>query len=319
VSSQTQKTSLLLNIILSILKILLILSILDGKGVVAMMEMTRRVTFSAAHADWLPHLSQTENEARFGSSASPEPYGHNYVLDVGVKGEINPQTGILVNIKEIDRIVREKVVITLHKKYLNKQVAYFCETPATSENIVRFVIEAVAPALPEEVQLASVRVEATPERWVEWRATQNEAENTTMQMTHVYEFAASHRLHSPHLTDEENQELFGKCNYPSGHGHNYIFEVTVAGPIEPRSGRVMDSEALDRIVNDEIVERYDHRHLNYDIPEFQDKIPSAEVITRVIWDRLQAKIPPPARLVRVVVRETARNFFEYRGEDTTEQ
>jgi 6-pyruvoyltetrahydropterin/6-carboxytetrahydropterin synthase len=280
-----------------------------------MMEMTRRVMFSAAHADWLLQWSQEENEAVFGLGASPEPYGHNYVLDVGVEGEINKKTGILVNIKEIDRIVKEKVVSALDRKFINRQVGYFCERPVTAETITQFVIEEVAPALPSEVTLCAVRLEPLPTQWVEWRAASEESEKERMQVTHVYEFAASHRLHSPHLTNAENQELFGKCNYENGHGHNYVFEVTVTGPVEARSGRVIDGDALDEIVNREVVERYDHRHLNYDIPEFQGRIPSAEIITRVIWDRLAARIPAPARLSRVLVRETARNFFEYRGED----
>src|SRR5688500_15993063 len=99
------------------------------------MEMTRRVMFSAAHADWLPQWSREENEAVFGPGAGPEPYGHNYVLDVGVEGEINPKTGILVNIKEIDRIVKEKVVSTLDRKFLNRQVGYFCDRPVTAETL----------------------------------------------------------------------------------------------------------------------------------------------------------------------------------------
>lgn len=282
-----------------------------------MLEMTRRVTFSAAHADWLSPLSREENEAIWGQNASPEPYGHNYVLDVGVWGEINPKTGILVNIKEIDRIVRDRVVSALDRKFINRQVEYFCKAPVTAENLIRFVVQEVETALPAEVTLSSVRLEPLPERWVEWRANEQQSakETTTMMVTHVYEFAASHRLDSPHLSAEENRELFGKCNYENGHGHNYIFEVTVAGPVEARSGRVIDGNTLDAIVNAEIVDRYDHHHLNFDVPDFAGQIPSAEIITRVIFDRLKDKIPAPARLHRVLVRETARNFFEYRGEE----
>ena len=134
-----------------------------------------------------------------------------------------------------------------------------------------------------------------------------------MQSTHVYEFAASHRLHSTHLTDEENVELFGKCNYVHGHGHNYVLEVTVAGPIEARSGHILDPRLMDEIVHREVVDRYDHKHFNHDIPEFVGLIPSSEIIVKVIWERLKDKIPAPARLDRVVLRETARNIFEYRG------
>src|SRR5438445_1829567 len=111
-----------------------------------------------------------------------------------------------------------------------------------------------------------------------------------LNVTRRYRFAASHRLHSPRLSDEENRELFGKCNYPNGHGHNYILEVTVAGPLDDRSGRVIDPDALDEIVNREVVDRYDHRHFNHDIPEFEGLIPSTEEVTKIIWQRVEGEI-----------------------------
>lgn len=135
-----------------------------------------------------------------------------------------------------------------------------------------------------------------------------------MLMTRVYEFSASHRLHSPHLSAEDNRELFGKCNYDNGHGHNYEVEVTIAGPVDAHSGRVLNPDILDEIANREVIDRYDHRHFNHDLPEFADLVPSAEVITRIIWQRLQSHIPMPATLYRVLVRETSRNIFEYYGE-----
>lgn len=277
--------------------------------------MTRRLMFSAAKADWLPDRSLTENRAIFGEKASPEPYGHNYALDVGVEGRIAPETGILVNIKEIDRIAKASVIHVFDRKYINRQVPAFCDRPVTAENIAAFIAETLGPQLPSEVTLARIRLEETPLHFVEWQAPTEKKERATMVVTQVYEFSASHRLHSPALSNEENQELFGKCNYPNGHGHNYVVEVAVAGPVEPRSGRVIDPALLDTIVNREVIERYDHRHLNHDIPEFEGTIPSAEVITATIWARLREHIPAPARLYRVLVKETARNLFETYGED----
>ena len=282
-----------------------------------MMTMTRKLAFSAAHADWLPSLSRAENRAIFGPHAGPEPYGHNYVLEVSVDGEISPTTGILVNIKEIDRIVKARVVQALDRKFLNRQVPALCDRAVTAEALIAFTRKALEGQLPPEVTLSGVRLEVTPLQAAEWRAQERRPgkEISSMLLTRVYEFAASHRLHSPHLSDEENRALFGKCNYTHGHGHNYILEVTVAGPVDPRSGRVLDPDALDAVVNREVVDRYDHRHLNYDIPEFAGQNPSAEVITRVAWQRLQDHIPAPARLYRVLLRETARNIFEYYGEE----
>src|SRR5579884_644494 len=283
-----------------------------------MLQMTRRVTFSAAHADWLFSRTAEENRALFGLSASPEPHGHNYTLDVIVAGEVDPKTGIIVNIKEIDRIVKEQVVQLLDKKFINRQIPAFYERPPTVENLAAFIADALAPYLPPMAKLVRLRLEETPLHWAEWHAQPESGphkEPGTMLLTRTYEFAASHRLHSPHLSEKENQELFGKCNYPHGHGHNYILEVTVGGPTDTRTGRVIDPDALDAIVHREVVDRYDHRHFNYDIPEFEGLIPSSEIVTKVIWQRLRDHIPAPARLYRVVLRETARNFFEYQGED----
>ncbi len=282
-----------------------------------MLLMTRRVGFSSAHADWLPDGTLSENRERFGPNASAEPYGNNYTLDVTVEGDIDPVTGIIVNIKDLDQIVKQRVVQHLDKKFLNRSVDYFCNRPVTSETLLEYVRTQLEGQLPPVITLYALRLEETPLHFAEWKASEQreEKERVGMMLTRVYEFAASHRLHSSHLSEQENRDLFGKCNYPHGHGHNYIVEVTVAGPVEARTGRVLDEALLDGIVHTEVVDRYDHRHFNYDIPEFADLIPSTEVVTRMIWDRLKSHIPAPARLYRVIVRETARNIFEYRGED----
>ncbi len=287
-----------------------------------MIIMTRRLTFSAAHADWLASLSSEENHALFGAAASPEPYGHNYVLDVSVKGSISPQTGVVINIKVIDQIVKQQVVQVLDRKFINRSVVYFETRPVTLETLADFIADKLRFSLPDEVTLSAIRLEATPTCYVEWRSEKANKEHDKsrrkedggMLMTRVYEFSASHRLHSPHLSAEDNRELFGKCNYDNGHGHNYEVEVTVAGPVDARSGRVLDPDILDEIANHEVIDRYDHRHFNHDVPEFADLVPSAEVITRIIWQRLQPHIPAPASLYRVLVRETSRNIFEYYGE-----
>jgi 6-pyruvoyltetrahydropterin/6-carboxytetrahydropterin synthase len=209
--------------------------------------------------------------------------------------------------------VRERVISRLDRKYLNRDVADLRERPVTPENLTQLIARWLAPYLPPEVRLTSITLEPEPLRRVELQLPFEESPR--MQVTHVYEFSASHRLHSQVLTEEQNIDLFGKCNNANGHGHNYVLEVTVQGPIDARTGRVVDPDALDAAVNREVVDRYDHRHLNEDIPEFSDLIPSAEWITRVIWDRLKDHIPSPARLARVHLKETARNLFEYRGED----
>ncbi len=131
-------------------------------------------------------------------------------------------------------------------------------------------------------------------------------------LTHRFDFCASHRLHNPALSDRENEEIYGKCNNPNGHGHNYRLEVTLAGDPDPETGMVLELSILKRIVEEEICERYDHKNLNLDVPEFKELIPTAENMLVVIWDRLVGRIPA-GRLYRLRLIETANNSFEYHG------
>lgn len=131
-------------------------------------------------------------------------------------------------------------------------------------------------------------------------------------VTRRYQFAASHRLHSPFLSEEENWKVFGKCNNPNGHGHNYVLLVTVQGPIDPQTGRVTEIETLDRIVTDTVVDRFDHRDLNHD-PEFSSRVTTGENLVRMIWDLLVKRIPA-GRLEKVGLVETRDNYFEYSGD-----
>lgn len=128
-------------------------------------------------------------------------------------------------------------------------------------------------------------------------------------LTRRYKFSASHRLHAACLSAEENAKIFGKCNNANGHGHNYQVYVSVSGSIEPKFGRVMDVRALDRIVTEAIVNRFDHRDLNLD-PAFSDRTTTGENVARLIWDVLAAKIPAGI-LRKVGLVETRDNYFEY--------
>ena len=136
----------------------------------------------------------------------------------------------------------------------------------------------------------------------------------TATLTRRYKFSASHRLHSASLSAEENAKIFGKCNNPNGHGHNYQVYVSVRGSIEPKVGRVTDVGALDRIVTETIVNRFDHRDLNLD-PAFSDRTTTGENVARLIWDLLAGKIHG-GELDKVGLVETRDNYFEYSERDT---
>lgn len=128
-----------------------------------------------------------------------------------------------------------------------------------------------------------------------------------------YHFAASHRLHSPNLSEEENWRLYGKCNNPYGHGHNYILEVLVSGEIDPATGMIANLADLDGFVEREVLEPFDHKSLNEDVAAFRGTVPTTENLCIEIFRRL--KLFSKAKLERVGVQETSNNSFEYAGDN----
>jgi len=132
-------------------------------------------------------------------------------------------------------------------------------------------------------------------------------------LTRKAEFSAAHVYHNDKFSPEENRRIFGKCNNPHGHGHNYTLEVTVKGEIEPASGFVVDLKELKDIMNREVIDALDHRHLNKEVPEFKTAIPTTENLAIVIWNRLAGKLQN-AKLHRVRVYETPDLFADFYGE-----
>ncbi len=135
-----------------------------------------------------------------------------------------------------------------------------------------------------------------------------------LHLTRRYRFAASHRLHSSQLGDEENQRVYGKCNNPYGHGHNYVVEVGVSGPVDPGTGMIANLADLDAFVDRQVIEPFDHTYLNEEISAFRERVPTTENICIEIFNRLREF--PRAKLERVRVEETSLNSFEYTGESS---
>ena len=132
-------------------------------------------------------------------------------------------------------------------------------------------------------------------------------------LTRKCEFSASHYYHNPQWTDEENRRVFGKCANLNGHGHNYTLEVTVKGDIDPVTGFVVDLKELKDVLNREVVDAMDHRHLNKEVPEFASAIPTSENIAIAIWQRIEPKLKV-AKLHRVRLYELPDLFVDYYGE-----
>ncbi len=137
-----------------------------------------------------------------------------------------------------------------------------------------------------------------------------------VSLTRRYQFSASHRLHNDVLSAAENTRVFGKCNSPYGHGHNYVVEVTVRGPVDPATGMVMDLGVLDSAVEQEVLDHFDHTYLNLDVLNFQGKVPTTENLCVEIYNLLRPKINGAngtAQLEKVRLEETSSNSFEYSG------
>lgn len=134
-----------------------------------------------------------------------------------------------------------------------------------------------------------------------------------MQVTSRYRFAAAHRLDTPALSPEENRKLYGKCNNPFGHGHDYILDVTVDGPVDA-DGLVVNRAAFDRVVRSAVLDKLDHKNLNVDVAEFNGVVATTENLAMLVRDYLSAAWTLPAKLVRVRISETERNTFVWEAQ-----
>lgn len=136
-----------------------------------------------------------------------------------------------------------------------------------------------------------------------------------IEVTKRYSFSASHRLHSASFSEAENSEVFGKCNNPFGHGHNYEVFVTARGPLDCKTGRAFAPDVLDKLVSTHVLAAYDHKYMNTEVPEFAHLVPTTENVALAIAKRLQdhwAEAFPAGlpRLRKILIRETDRNIFE---------
>ncbi|MEM7727238.1 MAG: 6-carboxytetrahydropterin synthase [Cyanobacteria bacterium P01_A01_bin.45] len=263
--------------------------------------VNRRAQFSASHRYWLPELSETENIEKFGACSRFPGHGHNYVLFISLEGELD-EYGMVLNLSDVKQVIKQEVTTQLDFSYLNDVWEDFQETLPTTENIARVIWQRLAPHLP----LVKVQLFEHPELWADYMGNGMEAYLTIS--TH---FSAAHRLASPHLSDEKNFEIYGKCARPHGHGHNYHLEVTVKGKIDPRTGMIADLGDLNTIIKDYVLEPFDHSFLNKDIPHFAEAVPTAENIAFHISNLLRSPIADTgAKLHKIKLIESPNNSCE---------
>lgn len=227
--------------------------------------------------------------------------GVYYEFEVRCAGEPDRVTGYLLNIKLIDQAVREAVLPRVHRALLD-------EPRSSPVALVPMLATALADAL--TVPLVSLRWGLSPTYSLESRM--NHPQSVLLRQR--FEFAAAHRLHVPELSDQENRTVFGKCNNPSGHGHNYELEVCIR---LPAGDRTMHAAELERIVDETVIQRFDHKHLNIDTTEFAAGTglnPSVENIARVCHGLLAPAIGAGSgnpTLHSVTVWETPKTSCTY--------
>lgn len=269
-----------------------------------MIELTRDVRFFLNGPDPRRMYEQEPSRAN-GFSAWPAArgLGRFYQLRVRCRGQVHPLTGYFINIKQIDTAVRQHVIPCLEAQLDTTRPS----ATLGVGGLLRQMLALLQPPLEHTVH--SLRLDLSPFHSI---AITSDAMNHVI-IRQQFEFAAAHRLHVPSLDEDENKRIFGKCNHPSGHGHNYRLEVAVRAPIE-HDGQTLLVEHLDQRVDEVVISRLDHKHLNIDVPQFATLNPSCENIAKVVWDMLKDNLADlNVTLDEVVVWETSKTACTYRG------
>lgn len=276
-----------------------------------MLELSRTVRFCLNDDDpdaaTRPPSRRTAAANTFSAWPAMRGLSRYYELIVRCRGQADPQTGYFINIRHIDQAVRDHVLPHLDETLARPTHA--AELPMGQ--LMQQMIACLQPPLAGTV----VRLTFCLTPRYHLAIESQDMEHVLIQQQ--YEFSAAHRLHVPELGDQQNQQIFGKCNNPAGHGHNYQLAVTVRVPINP-TGRVMEVHDLDTVVNQQVIERLDHKHLNIDVPAFAELNPSVEHIAQVIWQMLADPIAAMdargrIQLEEISVWETGKTVCTYRG------
>lgn len=271
-----------------------------------MIELRRTVRFCINDAP--PPGVHTPTDPAIHNSFSSWPpmrgLGRFYQIHVSCRGPIDPLTGYFISITNIDRAVRQHALPCL------EQTIHSAASTATLPlgTTMRQLIDLIQKPLQQTV--VHLQLDLTPCHSLTIRS----ADMDRVIIRQQYEFAAAHRLHVPQLTDEENRRVFGKCNNPSGHGHNYRVEVAVRAPIDPQ-GRTTPIEQLDAVIDQQVIQRLDHKNLNTDVPQFARLNPSVENIAVTVYSLAADAVKPlGVELEEVSVWETQKTVCTYRPE-----
>lgn len=254
--------------------------------------------FSAARRTYSPNLSDDENNALFGSAASKAGHGHNYRLRVTMAGDVDRESGLLAPFEATRR-----ALVAIHEEFdhknINTEIPGMKDRPITTESLARYLWERLDSHLPVD----RVRLYELPGFFAEYLGREQCLLGVTRR------FHAAHRLHSPALSDDENQAVFGKCNHPNGHGHEYKAEATISGEYNGVVGAIYDFVAFNRAL-EESLEPWSFRHLDLDTDDFTDSPSTGENIALRLWPKLDERLDN--KLYRLRLWETPNNRFTLR-------
>jgi 6-pyruvoyltetrahydropterin/6-carboxytetrahydropterin synthase len=252
--------------------------------------------FSAARETRSPHLSAAENEKLFGRAVST--HGHNYRARLSFETEKMAREQPIVRHDAITKCIHS-LRSELDHRHLNRDVDAFKNRPTTTESLAEYIYERVNALVP----LHRIRLHEREDFFTEvW-------DDGSMFAGIRAPFSAAHRLHVRTFSETQNTELFGKCNNPAGHGHNYIVEATIGGDYDERTGTLCDFVALQSALADAL-EPWRDRHLDLETEDFRENPSTGENIVRALWPKIDNRIRQ--RLVRLRLWETANNRFTLR-------
>jgi 6-pyruvoyltetrahydropterin/6-carboxytetrahydropterin synthase len=264
-----------------------------------MMRLARQIRFSVD-----PFLDRDDPGANSYAS-KPAGAGLSLFLQLTVElaGPVNPQTGFLINVADIDKAARELTVPVFAQRIRRD----FREGRHIALDTAAEMLAAVWKPLDQRFRPARVSeliLNLNPFRKMAMKAD-------TVYFSEKFEFAAMHKLWNDTFSEERNFAVFGKCANPAGHGHNYLVEVTVSNP---KNGSPFQIGKFEQVVDSELIALVDHKNLNVDVPQLAGRIPTVENLAVFAWSRLAGKLDP-ARLYSVTVWESDRTYCTYRGED----
>ena len=266
-----------------------------------MMRLSREIRFSLVSPDKIGEVESKNSWAGWPSTNAVVP---SLVMRCVIEGEPDAESGYLCDVSQIDGLLRAIATDLL--------ICHPQRFP-TGELMVRGICREFLNRWKHTSNLVSISLATNPylefSIHLEQDMNLTADENVTVQLTQQFEFSAAHRLHCSRFSDEKNRQLFGKCNNPAGHGHNYVLDVTLSNQVENQTGATVSLAIFEATVKERVIERLDHKHLNHDVDYFAEINPTVENIATAVFEWLDGHFGE-ATLERVRVYETPKTWAE---------